>query len=101
MSTPKHGHSPIQMRLVDSLGDISNLGDFAWGGEPGKETIFIAIPDKTRRGWCTTVWTINHRNRLDAQWSWNGNKEKPTLAPSLHCVGMWHGWVRNGMLVEA
>lgn len=38
------------------------------------------FPDKTR--WERTGDTI----------------ETLTLSPSIHCVGHWHGWLRNGVL---
>lgn len=34
-------------------------------------------------------------------WQWNGDREKPTLEPSVNCVGCWHGRIRNGELVSA
>lgn len=30
------------------------------------------------------------------RWQWDGNRESPTLSPSLHCIGHWHGFLRNG-----
>lgn len=30
-------------------------------------------------------------------WEWNGSTEAPTLSPSVHRVGHWHGWLRNGV----
>lgn len=30
-------------------------------------------------------------------WSWNGSDEKPTLEPSVHHVGHWHGWLTDGV----
>ena len=30
-------------------------------------------------------------------WSWNGDEEKPSLEPSIHHVGHWHGWFTNGI----
>lgn len=30
-------------------------------------------------------------------WNWNGSTEAPTLAPSVHHPGHWHGWLRNGI----
>lgn len=30
-------------------------------------------------------------------WNWNGSLEKPTLTPSVHHVGHWHGWLTNGV----
>jgi hypothetical protein len=30
-------------------------------------------------------------------WLWNGSKEAPTLTPSVHHIGHWHGWLTDGM----
>lgn len=30
-------------------------------------------------------------------WIWDGNRDAPTLSPSVHHVGHWHGWLRAGM----
>lgn len=30
-------------------------------------------------------------------WEWNGNREKPTLSPSVWHKGHWHGWLRDGV----
>lgn len=32
-------------------------------------------------------------------WEWDGNRERPTLNPSVLQVGgcQWHGWLRNGV----
>lgn len=30
-------------------------------------------------------------------WNWNGSTEKPTLMPSVHHVGHWHGWLTDGV----
>lgn len=30
-------------------------------------------------------------------WAWNGSFETPTLTPSVHHVGHWHGWLKNGV----
>ena len=102
MATPKHGHSPITMRARLKAVDFEQVGDFCWGGSPGREVLVIAIPDtEHEQGWITSRWTIDHKNHCDAQWSWDGKRDKPTLTPSLHAVDTWHGYVREGMLVEA
>jgi len=31
-------------------------------------------------------------------WGWDGNREAPTLAPSIHLVGEWHGYLQAGFL---
>jgi hypothetical protein len=33
-------------------------------------------------------------------WVWDGNRDKPTLHPSVHHIGHWHGWLRNGVWVS-
>jgi hypothetical protein len=43
-------------------------------------------------------WTVGHKNQCGAQWSLSGTQEKPTLSPSLHWVGAWHGWLQDGFL---
>jgi hypothetical protein len=36
-----------------------------------------------------------------AQWDWNGDREAPTLHPSVNCRNCWHGFIRNGQCVTA
>lgn len=33
-------------------------------------------------------------------WQWDGNEVKPTLTPSVHAVGSWHGYVTAGRMVS-
>jgi hypothetical protein len=33
-------------------------------------------------------------------WGWDGNKETPTLTPSIHAPDQWHGWLKSGRLVS-
>jgi hypothetical protein len=38
------------------------------------------------------------------EWEWNGDRENPTLTPSVHQTGLpckWHGWLRDGYWVLA
>lgn len=34
-------------------------------------------------------------------WAWNADVERPTLVPSIHDVGHWHGYLRDGAWVDA
>lgn len=38
------------------------------------------------------------RNGVGASWEWDGNREAPTISPSVNCENVcgWHGWIRNG-----
>ncbi len=31
-------------------------------------------------------------------WQWDGSREAPTLSPSIHVIGRWHGFLRAGKL---
>ncbi len=31
-------------------------------------------------------------------WLWDGNETSPTLNPSIHWLGHWHGYLINGVL---
>lgn len=33
-------------------------------------------------------------------WEWDGNAERPTLIPSVHLPGVWHGWFTAGRMVS-
>lgn len=74
------------------------VGD--WAFDKDGSTIFIRIPDRSERG-VMIAWTL--RPIPDPQindWQWDGNREAPTLTPSLHLVGVWHGWMTQGRLIS-
>lgn len=31
-------------------------------------------------------------------WGWDGDEKKPTLTPSIHAPGQWHGYLKAGRL---
>lgn len=100
--TPRYGHAPIEMVRRGAWGEIENAGEFCWKVDADeRRTLVLAIPHNAEGGWVLSRWTIDHKNDCGASWSWNGNEDKPTLTPSLHAVGVWHGWVRDGQLLGA
>ena len=110
-ATPKHGHKPIDMQRFDSERAIIQSGGFVWKIKDEKRVLLLAIPYKNKvkigieldplNSYVLSEWTIDHKNESNAQWGWDGNEDKPTLTPSLHAVGIWHGWVLKGQLVES
>lgn len=68
-------------------------GSFLWGiKETGERILFASLPNG-----CYSEWHIRPaKNEGGHSWAWDGNKEKPTLTPSLHAVGIWHGFLRGG-----
>lgn len=99
--TARIGHKPITMQFHEGLDGLKEAGDFCWRGTPAKRVLCLMVPISSPAGKVMTRWTIDHKNHCGASWSWNGNERKPTLKPSLHAVGIWHGYVRDGVLVEA
>lgn len=90
------------MRRVLCADEISELGHFFFQYDRrGGLSMFIAIPVPRAASWVLSEWTIGLPNEYGAQWSWNGDADKPTLHPSLHAEGLWHGFVKDGMLIEA
>lgn len=43
---------------------------------------------------------INLTKDEKPKWKMTGTKECPTLEPSLHVVGHWHGFLKNGQLIS-
>lgn len=45
-------------------------------------------------------WRTEHPENTGpgAKWTLSGTVDKPTLSPSLHWIGVWHGYLRNGRL---
>lgn len=37
--------------------------------------------------------------KVERRWLWNGNKNKPTLTPSINCLDgcKWHGFITDGV----
>ena len=127
-NTPRLGHKPVEMKrllpdvtdeFVESLEwqdlgggrrvkrfpqNPKNVGEFYWDLQDGKRKLVVGIPTAPSEDWpdfLLSTWTIDHENNNRAQWGWDGNEDAPTLTPSIHAVGAWHGWVQNGELVEA
>ena|SRR3990167_7074319 len=42
-------------------------------------------------------------DRVDgfATWQWDGDRDAPTLAPSIHHINHWHGHLKKGHWVQA
>ena len=75
-------------------------GDFYWNLGYGRRSIVIAMPTVRFGGSHVCVeWAIRPYPGDRHKWTWDGDEDRPTLKPSLHWVGVWHGWVTNGVMV--
>lgn len=104
-TTPHHGHPPITMKRIDDSGEIDNVGEFSWQEIKGVRHIYLALPTLTPGvpdNYVMNLLPVSlGANVAGKYWGWDGNEDQPTLTPSVHCIGHWHGWLRGGEMVEA
>lgn len=49
-------------------------------------------------GACRHVGTVRFQPPASHGWTWNGNRDAPTIHPSVDLnKGHWHGWLRAGV----
>ena len=82
----------ITCRKVDK---IEKVGDFTFDDLFGMLYIWIpglSGPDAIRieRGHPTSPRV----------WGWDGDLDLPTLTPSIHAPGQWHGYLTAGQLIS-
>ena len=108
-NTPRYGHEPIAMRQVSppQYSSIERPGDYyikpADPTDPELHHLGLGLPTAGVQAFTFSEIKIktNGDPKREHHWGWDGNKERPTLTPSVHAVGHWHGYVRDGSLVEA
>ena len=86
---------------VDELKANGGNGDWAFILESEYQYIFVFLPvDKEPRALRLRAPGRPVEETPD-MWDWDGNKEAPTLNPSILCrITGWHGYMRAGVLVE-
>jgi len=82
----------IDTRRVKT-GDMERPGDFTFDNE--FEHIYIWLPGQ-RAPDCLRIQRGGSGG--DRVWGWNGDETFPTLDPSIHAIGQWHGYLRAGKL---
>ena len=71
-------------------------GDFSWGPEvEGTRHLYLCLPGDTNLAAIKVQRGAPGGLRV---WGWDGNEDKPTIAPSIHCPGLWHGYLEAGHL---
>lgn len=83
---------PVKGTLVADIDDDSTRpGDFELSGDP-VGGLWYNCPCG-----CGSQGFLPIRPAASPSWEWDGNREAPTLNPSVNHVGHWHGWLRNGV----
>lgn len=82
----------IPTRKVKS-GDMKLPGDFCFDRD--FEYIYLILPGMNRPDSLRIQKGSPGGPRV---WGWDGDEEKPTITPSIHAPGEWHGFLRAGRL---
>jgi hypothetical protein len=70
--------------------EASGPGAILWGDEDS--CLYMVAPTGDR----FAVPIAKGLGGSEPRWRWDGNRERPTLDPSINYVGRWHGWLRDG-----
>lgn len=72
---------------------MEKAGDFCFSGD--MKTFFVWLP-----GMIGPIAIEIQKGAPGGPrvWGWDGNEDKPTITPSIHSIGRWHGWLKAGKL---
>jgi hypothetical protein len=70
-------------------------GDFCFDDE--RKTIYVWLPGMSGPD---AIRIQRGEQGGPKVWGWNGDEEKPSLTPSIHVLGKWHGYLTNGRLTS-
>ncbi len=73
------------------------VGDGEAEGHAGYSVVLCRHTDAAGKEW-PVVW---HTKTPGAgpQWDVTGEPPNITVSPSINVIGIWHGWIRDGVLV--
>ena len=90
----------VKANRRDRFDDLDNPGDFILITNQAGEV--VGMVEKCPCG-CGELGSISFdvpsRTGCGPKWKWNGNRDKPTLTPSIkRTVGcLWHGYLTDGV----
>ena len=84
----------IETRNVGE-GSIERPGDFKFSDS--MDYLYIILPGRN----APDAIRIRRGEQGGARiWGWDGDEQRPTLHPSIHDIGHWHGFLTDGVLVS-
>ncbi len=99
MSEANYNKESVELRRVPNplpADHIVRPGDFSWDGEyEGKRYLYLCLPGQVTMEAIKVQRGGPGGSRV---WGWDGNEDKPTIEPSIHYQGVWHGYLRAGRL---
>ncbi len=93
---------PVPAKLIEDYDNMKSPGDFMLhtsidSGEKVTGMVFVCPCGCGRKGGLQFDGPFVTQNR--PKWVWNGNREKPTLTPSIQQLSgcKWHGFLTDGV----
>ena len=74
-------------------GQMKKPGDFCFSEE--RDYLYVILPGSKHPDAIAIQRGQPGGHRV---WGWDGNEATPTLEPSIHAPGEWHGYLRKGRL---
>lgn len=92
---------PVKANQVADWDDLKNPGDFLWSRSSSDDPARILFICPCGCGDHTGV-PVRPESTPGPVWTWDGNRDAPTLTPSLQRVGgcNWHGFLTAGEFRE-
>ena len=90
----------VAVNIVNTFDELKNPGDLFYTID--KEDKIVGFIEMCPCG-CATIGAVTFDTgsleQKSPKWKWNGNKEKPTVTPSIRRIGGcgWHGYLTNGV----
>lgn len=90
-----------QRSTFTDLDENGKVGD--WYFVEGDTHLIVLLPCGESEHGETAALPLRPATPEHPSWEWNGNRDKPTLSPSILHRGVcaWHGYLRDGVLVVA
>ena len=86
---------PVRATMVESIMDAKNVpGAFKYfaDGKNSPAGMNYVCPCG-----CGALAPLYFKPEPSPSWHWDGNREQPTLTPSVHHQGHWHGYLKAGV----
>lgn len=96
--------APVKATLVEDVDDRGAAGAFEFTTYQGEIAgmIYVCPCGCGREGYLRFRGAPRPPEEADRpSWEWDGNREAPTLSPSVLHRDHWHGYLRAGMWVQA
>ena len=96
---------PMRRTEGDAVPETDAPGEFAWRHHDGAPYLLFVCPKHGNGSPSLYCGVPIAPGRLPngAQWHRGADLDRPTITPSINCVGGcgWHGFVTNGVMTNA